>query len=69
MFYLADLLLNVTTIRHVASTMGREVTLYEIENAMHDIFLSKAPVREKAFKLMFRWLKHLEDDWMTSTKT
>jgi len=49
--------------------MGREITLYEIENAMHDIFLSKAPVREKAFKLMFRWLKHLEDDWMTSTKT
>jgi len=49
--------------------MGPEVTIYEIENAKHDIFLSKASVREKAFNLMFRWLKHLEDDWIISTKT
>jgi hypothetical protein len=68
-FYLADLILNVTTMRRAASTMGPEVTVYEIENAKHDIFLSKASVREKAFNLMFRWLKHLEDDWMISTKT
>jgi hypothetical protein len=60
---LADLLLNVTTMRHAAATMGQNVTIYEIENAIHDIFLSKQPVREKAFNLMFRWLKHLEDDW------
>ncbi|CAF2463194.1 unnamed protein product [Rotaria sp. Silwood2] len=58
----ADLLLNVTTMRHVASTLGQQVTIYEIENAIHDIFLSKSSVREKAFHLMFRWLKHLEDD-------
>jgi alpha-beta hydrolase superfamily lysophospholipase len=49
--------------RHAAATMGQNVTIYEIENAIHDIFLSKQPVREKAFNLMFRWLKHLEDDW------
>jgi len=55
--------------RRAASTIGQHVTFYEIENAKHDIFLSKPSVREKAFHLMFRWLKHLEDDWMISTKT
>jgi alpha-beta hydrolase superfamily lysophospholipase len=55
--------------RCAASTMGNNITLYEIENGQHDIFLSKVSVREKAFNLMFRWLKHLEDDWMKSTKT
>ncbi|CAF1090567.1 unnamed protein product [Rotaria sp. Silwood1] len=64
-----DLLLNVTTMRRAASTLGQQVTIYEIENAMHDIFLSKSSVREKAFHIMFRWLKHLEDDWMISTQS
>jgi alpha-beta hydrolase superfamily lysophospholipase len=55
--------------RRAASTLGQEITFYEVENAKHDIFLSKASVREKAFNLMFRWLKHLEDDWIISIKT
>jgi alpha-beta hydrolase superfamily lysophospholipase len=59
----ADLLLNVTTMRRAAATICQQVTIYEIENAQHDIFLSKVSVREKAFNLMFRWLRHLEDDW------
>ncbi len=67
--HLVDLLLNVTTTRRAASTLGQEITFYEVENAKHDIFLSKASVREKAFNLMFRWLKHLEDDWIISIKT
>ncbi|CAF2057262.1 unnamed protein product [Rotaria magnacalcarata] len=60
----ADLLLNVPTMRQAVSTVGSQITICEIENGIHDIFLSSAPVREKAFKLMFRWLKHLEEDWM-----
>ncbi len=55
--------------RHFAATMGSQVTIYEIENGRHDIFLSKLPIREKAFTLMFQWLKHLEDDWLISTET
>lgn len=55
--------------RRAASTMGQEITFYEIENAKHDIFLSKASVREKASYLMFRWLKQLEDDWILSIKS
>ncbi|CAF4627801.1 unnamed protein product, partial [Rotaria magnacalcarata] len=57
-------LLNVPTMRQAVSTVGSQITICEIENGIHDIFLSSAPVREKAFKLMFRWLKHLEEDWM-----
>ena len=48
--------------RRVAATIGSHITMYELENAMHDIFLSKQPVRDKAFRLMFRWLENLEDD-------
>lgn len=60
---LADLILNVTTMRRAVAMIGRQVTICEIENAKHDVFLSKVNVREKAFATMFQWLKHLEEDW------
>ncbi|CAF3312132.1 unnamed protein product, partial [Rotaria sp. Silwood2] len=63
-----DLVLNVKAMRRVAAMMGSQVTVYEIENAKHDIFLSKQSVRENAFDLMFRWLRHLEEDWITTTR-
>ncbi len=53
---LADIVLNVKAMRHAAAMISSQVTIYEIENAKHDIFLSKESVREKAFDLMFRWL-------------
>jgi hypothetical protein len=53
--------------RRAASMISSQVTIYEIENAKHDIFLSKQSVREKAFDLMFRWLRHLEEDWLIPT--
>ncbi len=65
---LADIVLNVKAMRHVATMISSQVTIYEIENAKHDIFLSKESVREKAFDLMFRWLRHLEEDWSISAK-
>jgi alpha-beta hydrolase superfamily lysophospholipase len=62
--YLVDLVLDVKTMQHIAATIGTQVTIHEIENAKHDIFLSKEFVREKAFHLMFYWLEHLEEeDW------
>ena len=54
--------------RRIAATIGTQVTIYEIENAMHDIFLSKEPVREKAFDIMFRWLEHCEQDWTSKSR-
>lgn len=64
MLFLVDLLLNVTLMRRAAASLGPNMTFYEVEKARHDVFLSKAPVREKAFKLMFKWLKRLEEDWI-----
>ena len=51
--------------RRAASMLGSCITIYEIENAKHDVFLSKADVREQAFKMMFRWVKNVEDSWLT----
>ncbi|CAF5151707.1 unnamed protein product [Rotaria magnacalcarata] len=59
----ADIVVNVKAMRCAATMISSQVTIYEIENAKHDIFLSKQSVREKAFGLMFRWLRYLEEDW------
>ncbi|CAF1337216.1 unnamed protein product [Adineta steineri] len=63
----ADLILDVITMKAMAATIGPQVTIYEIENAKHDIFLSKQSVREQAFNLMFQWLQQLEDNWLIKT--
>jgi len=54
--------------RYVATMISSQLTIYEIENAKHDIFLSKQSVRENAFNLMFQWLRYLEEDWLMTTK-
>jgi len=58
----------VKAMRHVATMISSKITIYEIENAKHDIFLSKQSVRENAFNLMFQWLRYLEKDWLMMTK-
>ncbi|WPP51368.1 alpha/beta hydrolase [Catalinimonas niigatensis] len=52
----ADTVLNVKDIARIGPKLGRQVTMLQIKDAMHDIFLSKKEVREYAFKEMFRWL-------------
>ncbi len=52
----ADIVLNVEDIKRIGAQLGRQVTLLEIENAQHDIFLSPRQVRGAAFKQMFAWL-------------
>lgn len=49
--------------KQAAGLIGSQVTISEVENAIHDIFLSKQPVREKAFGLVFQWLQDLEKEW------
>ncbi|AFM03129.1 lysophospholipase [Bernardetia litoralis DSM 6794] len=51
-----DIVLDVEDIKERGAKLGNQVTLLEIENAMHDIFLSKESVREKALEGMFEWL-------------
>ncbi|CAF1101293.1 unnamed protein product [Adineta ricciae] len=63
-----DLILDVETMKDAARLLGPQITMHEIENAMHDIFLSKESVREKAFDIMFEWLRNLEADWSAKSK-
>ena len=51
-----DVVLNVEDIKRVGEALGPQVSLLEIENAIHDIFLSRKKVRENALKQMFDWL-------------
>lgn len=51
-----DTVLNVEDIKRVGAELGPQVSLMEIENAVHDIFLSSKKVRENALKQMFDWL-------------
>jgi hypothetical protein len=45
-------------IKRIGAKLGKQVTLLEIENAQHDIFLSRKIVR--AFDEMFTWLNNME---------
>jgi len=55
-----DIVLNIEDIKRVGINLGDRVTLLEIENAQHDIFLSTKAVREVAFDKMFSWLSEIE---------
>ncbi|MDX1774672.1 alpha/beta hydrolase [Oceanihabitans sediminis] len=51
-----DIVLNIEDIQRVGEKLGNKVTLIQIDDAVHDIFLSPKAVREEAFKKMFSWL-------------
>ncbi|MGJ8660799.1 MAG: alpha/beta hydrolase [Bacteroidota bacterium] len=52
----ADIVLNVEHMKSIGPKLGSNITLKEIQNGMHDLFLSPKEVREKAFSEMFGWL-------------
>lgn len=52
----ADIVLNVEHMKKIGPKLGENVTLIEIQNGMHDLFLSKKAVRENAFEELFQWL-------------
>jgi len=53
----SDMVLDVEHIKAYGPKLGKNVTLLEVKNAMHDVFLSGEKVRKKAFEAMFEWLK------------
>jgi len=55
-----DIVLNIEDIKRVGATLGDKVTLLKIDNAQHDIFLSRKKVREVAFVSMFSWLSKID---------
>ena len=52
-----DIVLDVEQIRHWASSVGRHVTSIAIEGAIHDVVLSRPPVRKRAYDVLGRWLE------------
>jgi alpha-beta hydrolase superfamily lysophospholipase len=53
----SDTVLNIEDIKRIGSRLGKQVTLLDIDNALHDVFLSPKEVREAAFNEMFAWLR------------
>ncbi|WP_246855597.1 alpha/beta hydrolase [Nocardioides xinjiangensis] len=55
-----DIVLDVQQIRHWASSVGRHVTSVAIEDAIHDVVLSRPHVRARAYDALATWL----DAWV-----
>lgn len=55
-----DTVLNIEDIKRMGVQLGDEVTLLEIDNAMHDVFLSQKAVRDDAFDKMFSWMLKIQ---------
>lgn len=51
-----DIVLDVNDMRRVGPTLGRDVTMREIPNGIHDLFLSPAPARDQALGAALAWL-------------
>ncbi|MBT2512774.1 alpha/beta hydrolase [Arthrobacter sp. ISL-30] len=59
----SDAVLDVNTMAIRAMALGRTVTLERIEGALHDVFLSAAPVRTDAYSRLARWIRgYIEPD-------
>ncbi|WP_223693944.1 alpha/beta hydrolase [Leifsonia poae] len=53
----SDIVLVVDDIARRALSLAPTVTVTRIDGALHDIFLSKEPVRKEAYGRMTRWLR------------
>ncbi len=56
----ADAVLNVQAMRKYASCVTDQLTRVEINGALHDVYLSKEEVRNKAFTETANWLQPLD---------
>jgi alpha-beta hydrolase superfamily lysophospholipase len=52
----ADAVLDVEHIARYSSGLGRHVTIVRFEGGLHDLTLSAAPVRQRVFEELDRWL-------------
>lgn len=52
----SDMILDVEEIEEYSKQLGLNVTTYVAKGALHDIFLSKRSIRDKARDYMFNWL-------------
>jgi alpha-beta hydrolase superfamily lysophospholipase len=52
----ADIVLDVRQIRHWATAIGKHVTYVAVPGARHDVVLSRAEARQRAYAEIERWL-------------
>ena len=55
-FYYSDSVLDVGDIEKYAYYLGNQVKTITIKDGMHDLVLSKAPVRQEVYRNLFDWL-------------
>ena len=55
----ADVVLNVKDIEKYAFCLGTRITYRTVPGGMHDLFLSRRPIRERALETVFQWLETL----------
>jgi len=53
----SDIVLNVNHMKKYGPKLGSDITIIEIKDGMHDLFLSPKPVRKVAFDEMFKWIE------------
>ncbi len=58
----SDIVLDVEQIRKWAHKLGDHVTVVRVEGAIHDVTLSREPVRKRAFQEITRWLGAFVDE-------
>ncbi len=51
-----DAVLNADRIADYSTRLGHNVTCIRVEDALHDVFLSRKPVREHAYQIVDEWL-------------
>ena len=52
-----DIVLVVDAIAEQSLKLGREVSVARVDGALHDVFLSRRPVRAAAYSAISRWLR------------
>lgn len=57
----ADVVLDVRSLALRTLSLGNSVTLERIDDALHEVFLSSAPVRTHAYERLERWLRGYAD--------
>ena len=55
-----DIILNVKDIQKNAENLKGDVTIIPVKGGIHDLVLSKKPVREKVYDELFSWLQKID---------
>lgn len=55
-----DIILNVNDIHKNAENFKGNVTIIPVKGGIHDLVLSKKPVREKVYEELFSWLQKID---------